>query len=198
MKCFRCRQLLEFDKCVICRLIPESTTKIVLKTLIKEYELGNEFSTDSIENLIPCCRPCSKDKAARTFRHSPSLKSWFEMIRSALPQIEAKIKLIDGEQSAEAALRLIAEKLERGELRTEDLEKVVKPFLELAEGRPKDTVELRLSDTVRLFYSVEGLRMQPVSEIRYEKFVDGMLESGEWKRRSPEQIREGPKFGEGR
>lgn len=195
MKCFKCKRPVEFDQCEIGRVIPESISKIVISALAKEYALGSDFSVNDLNNLVPMCRTCSK---ARGLQPSSVMASWFDLIRVKLPQVEAKVRLIDGDQSAETLLKLLVEKLESGDISPEDVEKVVKPFLESVEGKPKSTVELRLSDSIHLFFSEHELRRQPLAEIRYQKFVDGMVESGDWRKRKAEIIREGPTFGEGR
>jgi hypothetical protein len=197
MKCFKCRRPVEFDQCEIARVIPESVSKVVLASLAKDYDLGKDFSVNDSGNLLPFCRACNKGKANTSFRSSTVMQSWFELIRVKAPQVDAKIRLIDGDQTAESCLKLMVEKLERQDISPEDVERVLKPFLQSVEGKPKAIVELRLSDSVRLFFSEEGLRMQPVAEIRYQKFVEGMVESGDWRKRSAEVIREGPAFGEG-
>lgn len=196
MKCFKCSKPLDFDKCEIARVIPDSVSKIVLGSLVKDYELGSDFTVNSMGNLLPACRPCSKGKANAMQGKSSSMESWFKLIRTKIPLVEGKIRSIDG--VSESLLKTLVEKLERGSISPEDVEKVLKPFLESVEGKPKGTVELRLSESVRCFLSESGLRMQPVSEIRYQKFVEGMVEGGDWKRKSPDQVRDGERFGEGR
>jgi hypothetical protein len=198
MKCFKCHKPVEFDHCQIARVVPESVSKIVLSSLVRDYGLAADFSVDDLANLAPVCRACNKGKANTVFRSSAIMQSWFEQIRVKVPQVEAKIRLIDGDHTAESLLKLLVEKVERGDIKPEDVERVLKPFLDRVEGKPRNTVELRLSDSVRLSFSEAGLRMQPVTEIRYQKFVEGMVESGDWRRKSPEVIREGPTFGEGR
>ena len=179
MKCFRCRKPISFDNCEIARLIPENVTKIVLSSIAKEYDLGSEFNLDGLQNLIPSCRNCKKDRAYKSFRHSAELKSWFEAVREKSEKIDAKIRLIDSEHSEK--LKIISEKLERGSVSPEDLERVLRPFIESVETKPRTNLELHLSDSVRLVYAAEGLKMQAASEIRYQKFVVGMVEGGDWR-----------------
>ena len=198
MRCFKCNKAVEFDQCEITRVIPESVSKIVLASLAKDYELGNDFSLNDPGNLVPVCRACNKGKANAGMPPSAVMQSWFKLIRVKAPMVDSKIRLIDGDHAAESSLRLLVEKLERKDISPEDVERVLKPFIQFTEGKPGSTVELRLSDSVRLFFSEAGLRMQPVAEIRYQKFVEGMVESGDWRKKPAEVICEGPSFGERR
>lgn len=198
MKCFWCKKQLEFAECKIDHVIPKTVSKIVLSSIIKEYNLGSDFSASGYENWVPSCSPCLRARAKGAYRPTPALPGLFKLIRINLPKIEAKVDQIERNQSIEAQLREIVQKLESGEVSQEYAEQVIGPFLRSIEGTPNGTVEFRLSESVRLFSSPDGLRMQPISEIRYQKFVEGMVESGDWKRKSTEQIREGPTFGEGR
>ncbi len=198
MKCFKCRKAIDFEHCEITKLIPDSLSKIVLQSIVKEHELGSEFNVNENQNLLPACRSCHKQGKSPAAFKQLQLKSFFELIRSKLPQVEAKMRLIDGDSSKEGVLKELLEKAERGEIKPEDVEKL-KSFLESVEGKPRAAIELRINDSVRFNYSSEGaLRLQPLSEIRYQKFVEGMVESGDWKRKSPEQIRDGERFHEGR
>lgn len=198
MKCFWCKKTLDFTECEIDYVIPQSTSKIVLSSLTKDYQLGADFSTSGYANCVAACIPCTKRRAKGPFRTLPALPGWFDIIRQKIAMVEAKVNQIEGEQSIKSLLQALQEKLERGEITREDLERVAGPFLRSVEGTPKGTVEFRLSPVVRIFSSPDGMRLQPPAEIKYEKFVERMVESGDWKRRSTEQLNEGPSFGEGR
>lgn len=198
MKCFKCKRPVEFDRLYVSKVIPESVSKIVLSSLVKDYGLGSDFSASSAENLIPVCPACYKSKSGSLLPPSSSLKSWFEQIRVKLASVDARVNRIDGSKENSERLRLVIEKLEAGKISPEEVERIVRPFLESVEGKPNSPIEIRLSDSVRLSFSESGLAMQAVTEIRYQKFVEGMVESGDWRRKSSEQIREGPRFGEGR
>jgi hypothetical protein len=57
-------------------------------------------------------------------------------------------------------------------------------------------VEFRFKESSVVFSSPEGIRLQPASEIHYQKMVERIVEGGDWKKKkSVEQLREG---GEGR
>jgi hypothetical protein len=198
MKCFWCKKALEFADCEVCRVIPESVSKIVLASLVKDYKLGADFSIDEYNNLVASCRSCNKSKSKGAFRPSPALPGWFEAIRKNAERVVVKIQRIDGDQATEASLRQLVEMLERGEISHDDAEKIVAPFLAAVEGKPKASVEFRLSPKVCLSYSPDGLHLHSASEMRYQKMVENIVESGDWKKRSPERLREGPRFGEGR
>ncbi len=198
MKCFWCKKALEFASCEIDNIIPKATTKIVLKSLAKEYDLGADFSLTGYGNWVPGCRPCIEERSKTAFRPTQVLPGLFKIIRINIPLVEAKVRQIECEQSREALLKQLVEKIEKGEINPEFVKEIIEPFLSGVEVASKTNVEFRLSKSVRLFFSEEGLRMQPPSEIRYEKFVEGLVESSDWKTLSPERIKEGPIFGEGR
>jgi hypothetical protein len=114
MKCFWCKKALEFTECQIDQVIPKSVTKIVLTSIIKDHNLGADFSTNSYANWVAACKPCSKKRSGSPFRPGPSLPSWFESIRHKAQQVEAKVKRIDGEQLPDSLLRQLVQKLEQG------------------------------------------------------------------------------------
>lgn len=198
MKCFWCAKPLEFASCHIDHVIPVSSTKIVLKSLVKDYDLNANFSTSDCENLVPACGECVKNRGGKPFRAAQVLPGFLKLMRVNLPLVEGKVRLIEGAPSTEGLLKQLMERIERGEISPEFVQDVVEPFLESVEGGAKSSLEFRLSESVRMFRSQESWRLIPISELRYEKMVDGLIESSEWKKPAPEQIREGPSFGEGR
>lgn len=198
MQCFWCKKVLEFDSCEIDLVVPGATSKIVLKSMVKEYDLDADFSLNGAGNLVPACELCVNARAKAAFKPTQVLPSWVKIMRINSPLVEANVRQIEGEPSRVALLRQLVEKLERGEITPEVLKEVVEPFMDAVEAS-RIAAEFRLSDSVRLSFNKEGWRMQPLSEIRYEKLVDGIVESGEWKKRSAvERVNEGPEFGEGR
>jgi hypothetical protein len=198
MKCAWCKKMLDFTEVEIDCVIPKSVSKIVLNSILKDYELGQDFSMNSLSNWVPACFKCVKSRAKGAFRPVPTLPGLFKLIRNSEQMIDAKIKLIEQQQPIESMLKQLVEKLERGEISREDAESIVAPFLRAVEGAPKTGIEFRLSPIVRLTFSEEGVRVQPAAEIRYEKFVDGMVEGGAWKKKSFDQVRDGETFREGR
>ena len=198
MKCAWCKKLLDFTEVDIDFVIPRSVSKIVLNSILKDYELGQDFSMNSLSNWVPACFKCVKSRSKGAFRPVPGLPGLFKLIRNSEQMIEAKIKLIEQQQPVESMLKQLVQKLERGEISREDAESIVAPFLRAVEGAPKTGVEFRLSPIVRLTFSEEGVKVQPPAEIRYEKFVDGMVEGGAWKKKSFDQVRDGEIFREGR
>ena len=198
MKCFWCKKVLDFTECEVDHVIPKSTSKIVLNSLIKDNNLGADFALSSCANWVAACGPCSKKRAKGQLKLASDLPSWFNIIRNKIPLVEGKIRQIDGDQTLKLQLQELVAKVEKGEVSREFAERVAGPFLRSVEGSPNSNVEFRLGKTTRLFYGPEGLRLQPPSEIQYEKFVDRMVEGGEWKKKGVEQLREGPRFGEGR
>lgn len=197
MKCFKCSKPLNFLDCQIVRLLPESGNKALLASLIQEHGLAGDFSAKGDENLLPACRACRKTSPDALFKSAALARNWFKLIRLNAEKALAKIKLIDSEPMLESGLKQLIEKLEQGQLSPEDAEKILKPFLESSEGKSRSPIELRLSDAICYRFSETELVRVPLSELRYQKFVDGMVESGDWKRKSVERIQEGPGFGEG-
>lgn len=195
MKCFWCRNPLEFSSCRIDCVVPLTTSKIVLRGLVKDFDLGDDFSLSSYENYVAACEACASARAKAKFKPT---QIPFKLIRANSPFIEEKVSRINAEPSAERLLRQLVERLERGEITPETLKNIAEPFLNAVEGSPKTVLEFRLNKSIRLLLNQEGLRMQPLSEIRYEKLVDGIIDSSEWKERPSEQINDGPTFGEGR
>lgn len=199
MKCFWCKRGLNFEECEVDHVIPQSTSKIVLKSMVKDYQLGTDFSIDDYGNWVPSCNACVKLRAKGAYRQSSALPSWFEIVRSKMRIVEAKVHQIEGEQSLESALRTLVEMAERAEITHDAVERIAGPFFKSVEGGSRGTVEFRFNQSVRLLVAPDGVRLVPQSEIRYEKLVDTIVESGDWKkRRSIEEIKEGPGFGEGR
>lgn len=198
MKCVWCKKSLDFTEMQVDSVIPKTVSKIILSSMLKDYELAQDFSTNSLANWVSACFKCAKTRARGVFRPVPALPQLFKLIKNNEGLIEAKIRLIDQEPSIESMLKKLVEKLERGEISREDAEAIVAPFLRAVEGSPKAAIEFRLSPIVRLSFSEGGVRVQPPAEIRYEKFVDGIVEGGAWKKKSVEQIRDAEEFREGR
>lgn len=198
MKCAWCKKALDFTEAEIDSVIPKSVSKIVLNSIVKDYALGQDFSINSTGNWVSACAKCAKARAKGAFRPVPAMAGIFQMIRNSQQLIDGKLRLIEQQQPIEQMLKQLVEKLERGEISKEDAEALVVPFLQAVEGAPKNAIEFRLSPIVRLTFSEAGVRVQPAAEIRYEKFVDGIVEGGEWKKKSLEQMREGESFREGR
>lgn len=195
MKCFWCKNPLEFSSCRIDCVVPLTTSKIVLRGLVKDFNLGDGFSLSSYENYVAACEACVSTRAKAKFKPT---QIPFKLIRETSPFIEAKVTRINAEPSGDRLLRQLVEKLERGEITPETLKSIVEPFLNAVEGSPKTVLEFRLNKSIRLLFNQEGVRMQPLSEIRYENLVDGLVESTEWMEHPSEQINDGPTFGEGR
>ncbi|MBX9687539.1 MAG: hypothetical protein K2X27_12605 [Candidatus Obscuribacterales bacterium] len=196
MKCFWCKQGLDFSEFEIDRLIPKSTSRIVLKSLVKDYDLATDFSADCIGNLIPSCRPCAKRRANSSYRGDPAFTNLFKVMRERLPNIESKVHRIEADPALESKLRLLLEKLEQGEVSREDAELLAAPFLRAVEGSERGNLEFRFSPLIRIFLCPDGVRLQAPSEIRYEKLMERVVESADWKRKVVEEMREGPSFGE--
>ncbi len=198
MKCFWCKKALEFVECKIDHVIPESTSKIVLARLVKDYQLNADFSLDGYDNLVPSRNTCSKSKSKAGSRPGAMMESWFESIQKNAERVLAKVHQIEADTSAESCLRQLVELLQRGEITPESAERIATPFLSAVEGKAKAGFEFRLSPEICLLYDTDGARLKSVSEIRYQKLVEHIVESGEWKKnQSPEQLREGRTFGEG-
>lgn len=198
MKCFWCRRALDFSDCLIDYVIPQATSKIVLKSMVKELLLGPEFSIHDYGNWVPACSSCIKRRAAGAHRQMAALPGFFDIVRNRRAAVEAKVRQLEGEQVLVSSLRALIEKSERGEITREDIENIAAPFLREVEGRQGGTMEFRLSRSVRLVLAPDGVRRVPQSEIRYEELAETIVESGDWKKRkSVEDLREGPCFGEG-
>jgi len=113
--CFYCGEPILFHDLEIDHIIPESTDRSQLDSLVSSLKLGIDFVLDSLSNLVPTHHSCNARKSDKKFSES-SLRYYLELWNSRQQDIKTRIASLRRQALNEKLLTLLASRINQGDL----------------------------------------------------------------------------------
>lgn len=121
-ECFWCHIPLTYYDCTVDHVIPEKflKTPTELKTLLAEYNLGENFNLNDFANWVPAHQKCNSSKGGRTFKTSAALIKQLDDVAKRAEDARKKALIITNSQKSSKLLAQMCELISQGTLSKED------------------------------------------------------------------------------
>jgi hypothetical protein len=113
--CAYCKEVMPFRDTVVDHILPQHlrVNRSAWRELLRRYNLGDDFSLDDVENLLPVHQACNSLKGGRVF--DPARAHFFlEIARAKAPHVRREEDRISSDLKADRLLAKLATGLETG------------------------------------------------------------------------------------
>jgi len=114
-RCFYCQEVVQFRELQIDHIIPRDTPPDQTSDLISRLGLGQGFTLDSLENLVPTHGNCNSRKSDTLYSES-SLRFFLEAWRQKQAALYKEVERMNRQSSNESLLLSIATSIDNGEV----------------------------------------------------------------------------------
>lgn len=108
-RCVWCRRPLEFASLEVDHLIPKNLTGADLADVLVDCRLPSDFEIHSLENLVPSCGPCNRDKGSKPLPGAPKIVRMLETARMKAPTILQRVASFNRRQRLGKLIGIISE-----------------------------------------------------------------------------------------